>query len=196
MSQANLQNSLFGQTVQSFGPCNIYFDTASGGSNTALGGFDSATVSMKVGKIPLKECQSGDQPADMAVSSQIYTVALGMSRATVDRLEKTVQGFTVDRDTAGNPQRLFLASVIGMRDSSIVKQLTIKEIIDGIEADSTTQPFHIWHFPLVAPMSDSTDLVYDASSQRYFKTVFQTYIDRTILDQNGRPVYGYSEANV
>jgi hypothetical protein len=119
-----------------------------------------------------------------------------MALATIDRLEKTMQGFTVDRDTAGIPQRLFLASVIGQRDSSIQKQVTVKEIIDGLEAVASTQPFHIWHFPLCAPMQDSVSLLYDATSQRYVKTLFQTYKDPTLLDHAGRPLYGYSEANV
>lgn len=196
MAQTNLQNSLFGRAEMSFGTANVYFDTGSGGGNVYLGQFDSLTISKKVTKVDLMESQAGAAPADKAVSSQNYTLSLGMSRATVDRMEKIVQGFKVDRDTSGQPQRLFLSSVIGQLDSSIVKQLTVIEIIDGIEADPVTLPFHIWYFPKAAPMSDSTELVYDAATQRYYKTTFQIYVDENILDHTGRPVYGFSEANV
>ena len=138
-----MSDSLFGRAQMSFGPSNIKWDTESGGLQLALGGVDQLTITKNVAKLELREAQGGDRAADRAVTSQIYQMAFGMSRATVERLDAVVQGFEVEKDSNGDPVRLFLSDIVGQLDSSIQKQVTVTEIIDGLES---TDPFFIWDF--------------------------------------------------
>lgn len=184
-------DSLFGKAELSFGPCNIYWDTESGGENLNLGGVDQLTVSKSVTKLELREAQAGDRPADRAVTAQIYQVSCGLSRATVERLEQVVQGFEVQRDSDNDVIRLFLSDIVGQKDSSIWKQMTLIEIVDGIES---TNPFEIWDFWRAAPMSESVELVYDAATQRYYGVMFECYRSPAHLDHNGRATYAASRA--
>ncbi len=184
-------DSLFGKAELSFGPCNLYWDTASGGVDLNLGGVDQLTVTKSVTKLELREAQAGDRPADRAVTAQIYQISCGLSRATVERLEQVVQGFEVQRDSNTDIVRLYLSDVVGQRDSSIWKQMTLKEIVDGLES---TNPFEIWDFWRAAPMSDNVELVFDASSQRYYGILFECYRSPLHLDHNGRETYAASTA--
>lgn len=185
-------DSLFGKATLSFGPANFYWDTESGGVNLFLGPVDSMSIKLMTNKLDLKSAQGGDQPTDRAVISQQFQMTLGMGAATVERLEQIQQGFVVERDTNNVIKRLHLSNIIGQRDSSIWKQITIKEIVDGIESDD---PFDIWDFWQVAPMNDSVELAFDAASQRFYATAFQTYKSPFHLDQNGRETYGASRAS-
>lgn len=189
-----ITNTLFGQSELSFGPANIFWDTATGGDNVDLGGVDQLTITKAVTKIELREAQAGDRPADRAVSAQTYQLSFGMSRATAQRLSEVVQGFTTDLDTTGNIIRCYLADVVGQRDSSIWKQLTVYEILDGVQADPATQPGHVWDFFRAAPMSESTELVYDAATQRFYGVVFETY-KSDIQDVNGNFLYAASRVD-
>lgn len=188
-----MTDHLFGKSELSFGPCNLYWDTAQGGQNLAMGGFDSLKVRMAVQKIGLREAQAGARDADKAVSAQEYVIEAGFSRMTAERMAATFQGFEIDYATDGiTPQRLFISDVVGQRDSSIRKQLTLKEIVDGLES---TDPFEIWDFWQVAPMNESVELNYDAETQRFVGTVFYCYKDDNVLDHNGRATYAASRAS-
>lgn len=179
-------DSVFGSDRFAFGPGKLYWDTATGGKNVNLGGTDSIKITMQVKKIELKESQAGDRPADRAVSAQIYQIACGLSRATIERLEQIVQGLHVEKDASSHPVRIWGSDVMAQRDSSLVKQLTFVEIVDGIES---IDPFRTIDFWKVAPMTESTELVFDASTQRYYGVVFECYKDESKLDDNGRATY-------
>ncbi len=183
---AAFEDGLFGKTELSFGPAQVFWDSATGGLDVDLGGVDSVTVTKSVTKIELREAQAGDRPADKAISAMTYEITLGMSRATIFRLENVVQGFEVQRDTANNPVRFFGVDLVGQRDSSIAKQLTVHEIVDG---QLSSNPLEITDFLKVAPSTESTELVYDAATQRYYAVAFLAYKSETIVSPNGEPVY-------
>jgi hypothetical protein len=172
-------NSAFGQETYSFGPGYLYWDTAPGGENILLGDTDSIVITKEVKKVELKASQKGDVAADKAVSGQIVTITAGLAQATIDRMEQVIQGFKAERDNLGATIQIHGVSVLGQRDSSIAKRLTFKEIIDGVEADESTQFLHIIDFFKTAPSSESTALTYDATTQRYYGVAFMAYQDET-----------------
>lgn len=178
--------SLFGSDQLELGPCNLYFDTETGGEDLDLGGFDQVTVSLQTQKVELREAQAGDRPADRAISAQVVQITCGLSRANVERLEQVQQGFTVERDTADVVTRIHFSDKVGQRDSDIVKQLTAKKIDAGVE---TTDPLEIIDFWLVAPMTESVELVFDAASQRYYAVMFECYKSDDNLDEDGNSTY-------
>lgn len=181
-------DSILGREVMTLGPANAEWSTESGGDNIDLGGFDSLRIGMVIGKTGLREAQSGDQDADKVVTSQIYTVSMGLSRATLERLE-LVEGIELERDTLGNIIKFSGVHVVGRRDSSAWKQLTVYEIIDGIPATEEDDPLHVLDFFRAAPMNDSVELSYDAATQRYFPFVFNVYRDPTKTAASGRDQY-------
>jgi hypothetical protein len=164
--------SAFGKPNLSFGPCKLFWDTASGGQYLDLGGFDSCTLSLNVAKIGLRESQAGDRDADKAISAQTYQVSAGLSRATLERMEEVVQGFELEKDTAGVIQRAWVTDIVGCLDSEIRKQLTLHELSKGKLSDNPFDILDIWE---VAPMSETTELVFDATSQRFYGVVFEAY---------------------
>ena len=185
--------SAFGSQNFAFGPGKLYWDTATGGDDVDLGGTDQIKITMSTKKIELKESQAGDRPADRAVSAQVVQIACGLSRATLERLEQVVQGFHVEKNTALEPIRIWGADVMAQRDSDVVKQLTFIAIRDGVES---TDPFDIIDFWKVAPMTESAELVFDASTQRYYGVVFECYKDETKVDDTGRATYWASREAV
>jgi hypothetical protein len=184
-----MTDSIFGHSNFAYGPGNLYWDTATGGADTYLGCTDQISITAEITKIELKCAQEGDRAADRAISAQRFIITLGLARSTVERLEETFQGFEVETDTAGDPERIWLSDLQAQRDSDIWKQMTFFEIIDGVES---TDPFGIFDFWRCAPMIESVELIYDAATQRYFGEVFETYRDSTHPDHNGRATYGAS----
>lgn len=182
---ANTQHA-FGSSLLEFGPCNLYWDTETGGDNLSLGGFDQVKVTMGTKKIELKEAQAGDRPADRAVSSQTVQITCGLSRATAERLAEIFQGFHLEKDTADVVTRIWLSDRMAQRDSSIVKQMTLKVIRAGAES---TDPLDIIDFWKVAPMTESVELTFDAATQRFFGVVFECYKDDVQVDDEGKSTY-------
>lgn len=176
----------FGSSLLEFGPCNLYWDTATGGEEIDLGGFDSVKVTMGTKKIELKEAQAGDRAADRAVSSQTVQISAGLSRATAERLAEIFQGFHLEKNSADEVTRIWLSDRMAQRDSDIVKQMTLKVIRAGEES---TEPLDIIDFWKVAPMTESTELVFDAATQRFFGVVFEIYKDDDHVDDEGKSTY-------
>lgn len=179
-------NSFWGKPELSFGPAQAFWDSDSGGVNLDLGGVDSIVVTKSITKIGLREAQAGDRDADRAISAQQFDIVLGMSRATIDRNELVVQGFEVERDSGGEPIRLYGVDLVGQLDSSVAKQLTIHEIIEG---GLSTDAREIIDFLKVAPNIESNELTFDAATQRFYSVAFLVYKHDTITSPNGKPVY-------
>lgn len=177
--------NFFGSDELDFGACNVYHDTATGGANINLGGFDSVKISKQVKKVELKEAQAGDQPADKAVSGQIYTIALGMSRANAERLEATVDGINLVKDSGGNVTMIEGVQVLGQRDSSKAVQIKVVKIIEGEES---TDPLETIYFLKVAPSSENVEVVYDATTQRYYAVMYLCYKSDEV-NEDGKPRY-------
>lgn len=151
-----------------------------------LGYTDFIKAKPMIGKIDLKSSQTGDGAADKAVSTQGMSIEAGLAQATVERMEATVQGFHVERDSANRIVQLHGSSVIGQLDSSIAKQLTFYEIVDGIKS---VKPFHIMDMWKSAPSSEEAEQSYDSSGQRFYPIKFAAYISESHKDETGRDTY-------
>lgn len=178
--------TFFGSERFAFGPGNFYFDTASGGENLFLGDVDSMTLSMGIAKIGLRSAQQGDRDADRAVSAQTMTVSLGMAQPTIDRLENVFQGFQVERDSGNNIISYGWANVIGERDSEIAKQGSLFLIEKGVQ---TTDPFKIIDVYCMAPSTETAELNYNATDQRYFPVEFFAYESANLHPSTGARLY-------
>ncbi len=185
-------NSMLGRDDFSFGPAYLDWDTGSGGLNLDMGETDMWKLKYELSKLDLKTSQAGDRPADRAIKSQMLMIDGGLAQANVDRLAEAVQGIEIERDSQGRPTRVWFSSLLGQRDSSRQRQLTFSEIIDGKKADPTTQPFGVLDIWKAVPNTESAELTFDATGQRYFPISFTAYIAREAqyLDHEGRPTYG------
>lgn len=186
---ASMDNSALGFDSLSFGPGNLYYDTATGGENIYLGETDSMKISLKTNKIDLKTSQAGDRPADKAVSSQYVEITCGLAQATLERLEQVQQGLVVDRDANGIAQKIHFEDAVGQRDSSLFKQLTFFEVIDGKDATEQSQPLNIIDFFNAVPSTDSVELTYDATTQRYYGIMFTVYKSSNLHPVTGKALY-------
>lgn len=184
-----MTNSIFGTSDYDYGPGNLYFDSATGGDNLYLGCTETTSVNMAITKIEFKCSQEGDMPSDRAISGQSWTLNAGMVKSTVERVEPTVQGIEVEENTAGDPIRIWLSDLQGQKDSSIWKQMTFKKIVDGLES---VYPFDIFDFWLSAPMVESLEMLFDATTMRIVPVVFNCYRDSNHPDHNGRATFGAS----
>ena len=184
--------SLFGEPELSFGPTNLYWDTEGGGANLFLGGTDATTLTLGVQKIELVESQAGDRPQDRAITAQTVTIGGGLSRPDLIRLEAVVQGIDVDRDSFAEAKQIHGASHLGERDRTIAKQLTIVKIVDGVESANEFDTIDIF---IAAPSSETTELVFDAATQRFYGVLFEAYEDPT-KTFNGRALYYSSRLRV
>ena len=178
-------NFLFGRDTLDFGPCNLYYDTAMGGENLFMGCFDSLVFRNVVDKLDLMCAQEGSSPADRAVTGQTVQVEVGLAQATADRSAAAVQNLQVEKDSLGVVTQIYGSSVIGQRDSTIAKQYTIYNIIDGAE---TTDPLEIVNIWKMAP-TGSAEWTFDAATQRFTSIQYQAYIDNTQTDSLGRGTY-------
>lgn len=184
-------DSLFGNQNFAFGPAQVFWDTAPGGLNLDLGGTDAITLTLETAKLELKESQAGDRAADKAIISQIPMLTMGLARATVERLAEILQGFHIEKDISNNPKRLWGPDLTGQKDSTIRKQLTLVEIVDGVPAFN--DPFRVIDFFETAPSTESGEWVFDAATQRYLNVSFLVYKSPTMVDDLGRPVYWASK---
>jgi len=180
-------DSIFGNENFAFGPSKVYWDTATGGVNLDLGGTDAINFTQATAKLDLKESQAGDRAADKAIISQIPSISMGLARPTVERLANVLQGFHVEKDTGGNPIRIWGEDLTGQKDSAIRKQITIVEIVDGAEA--WNDPFRVVDFFLAAPSTESAEWIFDATTQRYLNVSFLIYKHPTLKSDQNRPVY-------
>lgn len=183
-------DTLFGRSELSFGPCNVYWDTATGGANTSLGTFDQLVLRKNITKIGLREAQAGARDADRAISSQVYQLEFGMARPTAERLGLVQQGFEIDYDTGNVIKQIYLSDLVGQLDSEIWKQVTVKEILSGVEATEAANPLHILDLWKVAPMTESVELTYDAENQRFYGVLLEAYKSDDHPDHNGKATYG------
>lgn len=193
-----MSDSILGNETYAFGPGNLYWDTAVGGDNVFLGECDSAVINAQMTKLDLKTAQKGDRAADKAVSSQNTMVTYGMAQATIERLALVLQGFTIQYDIATGliPLRFFMSDVIGQRDSAVAKQMTFIEIVDGQESADEFRIMDIWK---ASPLIESSELTFDATTQRYFPLQFEAYLgDDPVehVDPSGKYTYWASREKV
>ncbi len=173
--------TLLGGPQLALGPCSIFWDSATGGADSDLGGFESLILRYSNEKTDLIEAQGGTGAQDKVVTAVVCQIELGLSRATAERLADVVQGIKIEKDSAGNVIRLTAASLIGQRDSDIWKQLTVYDWVSGKQS---TDPLDIFDFWLGAPMGN-LELTFDAATQRFAGTLFECYKSPNHLDADG-----------
>jgi hypothetical protein len=152
-----------------------------------LGGVDGVTLKYGVKKTELKESQKGDNPADKAVTGYTCEIECSMTRPTLVRLEKVLQGFLLNRNiTTAAIEGAAFTLPIGETDLEIAGQLKIVRISKGAES---TDPLDVITVPLCAPNTEA-ETKYDATTQRMVKSMFTGYADENTL-YNGKPVIFY-----
>lgn len=173
-----------GQGAPDFGPCSIYWDTATGGENVRIYGL-SVSLKTTIKKVDLFEMHKGDVPANRGVSGTQMTLEMEVTRADLETMQLLVQGFRLNPTTGGSYNGYSQGDALGELDSDILKQVTLVKIKGQGESLSPKERFQIWK---VAPTADF-DMKFDASSQRTVKLMFQCYSDDTKLDGAGRPTF-------
>lgn len=176
-------NSFFGGPLD-LGPCNLRFDTASGGEDLDLGGVDQVTFRFGVEKTDLVTAQGGTDAQDRVVTASMCEIECGLAEATLERMKAVIQGFEVN-EVGGSIVGFSFGPSIGQRDSSILKEMTLTRVIDGVESTDPLDQIRVFQ---VAPVS-SSELTYDAATQRYVGTMFKAYRSSTQLSPTGRKLF-------
>lgn len=176
---------LGGSSVSELGPCNAYFDTATGGSNLDLGTFDSFMIKMAITKTPLKEAQYGTSPANQAVTGADCTLEFGMTRSSLERMDAVIPGFVLNKNTANTILGFSFGTAIGQLDSNTWKQVKIVKIVNGSESTAANDTIYVWR----AAPTGTADLTFDAATQRIVKITMQCYRDETQLNVEGAATF-------
>jgi hypothetical protein len=141
-----------------------------------LGGNDGVTLKFGVKKTELKEAQAGDNAADKAITGYMCDIEFGLTRTTLERIEKLLQGFQTQRNIGGDYVGGGFGYPSGETDLDIASQLRIVRIKKGIES---IDPMDLVTILKCAPNVEA-ESKYDATSQRVMKTMFTGYIDPTV----------------
>lgn len=159
-------------------------DTMKRISLLALGGVDAVSIKLSVGLTELFESQYGANAADRVKTSFDASVEFGMTRPTLERMERTMNGLKLQRNaTTGLPEAGAMFFNIGERDSTVWDELHIIRIRGTGESSNALD--HITFFRAV-PKPD-VETKNDAASQIIFKQMFNVYQDDTRLNANGQP---------
>lgn len=161
----------FGNSEGDLGPCDIEWDTATGGTNTDLGYFDSVSVKISAEKTDLKFAQSGTAPANRVVTGASMTIEAGLGKVTPERLEKLLQGFDALPNTAGTTVGYVWGPAIGQRDSDIWKQVTLTRSFSQVKSTNPMDAIDVFRCASEITMEVS----YDAASQRFVKMKIVAY---------------------
>jgi hypothetical protein len=154
-----------------------------------LGNTDATTLRFSTLKAELKDSQYGDSPADQAVTGATCEIEAGLAMASLERIEAVTQGFENVRDNLGDIIGFGFGVSLGESDLEIADQLTLVRIVKGVE---TSNNLDIIHFPLAVPKIEA-EATYDASTQRFYKTMFTAYRSPDHKSPSGRELFFYSE---
>lgn len=176
---------LLGNENLDLGPCNAYWDTATGGADIDLGGFDSLVWRFGHEKTDLTYAQYGTGPANRVVTASTCEIELGMAMATPERLAAVLQGADLVTDTAGEPIGFSFAGAIGERDDQIWKQMKIVKVEGSVESTDPMDEATVFR----AAPTGSIEFTYDAASQRFARITFTCYRDPDQLDSQNRPQF-------
>lgn len=176
--------SIFGGPLD-LGPCNGYWDTATGGQNLFLGGFDQTTVRFGAEETDLFTAQKGTSAADGVITSGMTEVEFGLAESTLERMAALIPGFEINVNTAGDAIGFSFGAAIGARRSSREKQLRLVRVFDEIESTDPLDEFLIWRIGFIP----TVELVYDAATQRFTNLLGKARRDPTQLSVTGRPTF-------
>lgn len=149
-----------------------------------LGQTQDTTLKYGLKKKELTESQSGETRADKAVTGYECGVDFTLTRASLERLGKILQGFLLHRTGAGAIDGAAFTLPIGEMDSEILDILTLVRIVKGAESTDAKDTITI---PKAAPTLEGIEAKFDAATQFITKTMFEGYADPATLYQ-GKPV--------
>ena len=178
--------SIISSNIDSLGPCRIYWDTDSDGSNGLdLGPTQGAKLMFKEVKAPTNNDQYGSEPSNMITTGDSCMLEATFTQATLERLASTTPGFDIERNTGGDIVSFTFGSSIGNSDQEIGRQMKIVPLLGGTETEDTLRILHIWR---ASPMAE-IETTFDVSTQRVTKLTFNAYRDESRLDSQGRATY-------
>jgi hypothetical protein len=187
-----------------FGPGAIYIETSAGfipdgytgaiGTGTDVGKTGPMEISLSSEYAEATDIQDGTVAVDKAVSGQRCQVSTTLKQAGLDILEKTIDGISVERDTAGVPIRYGFVKVVGERKRKSANQMTFVEMEEGKEL--WEDPFMIWDFFDAVSISSDTVVTIDAESFRELAVIFEVYPSEETKDHQGRDAFFLSRSKV
>lgn len=193
-----ITGSIFGKNSGSIGPLNLYvkdIDTGSWDVNTgwlSLGETESATIRDIVSKADIKFSQEGDRPADKVIIAQQVQLETSLGKPYLERLELVKRGLSLQRNSALAITQAMITKRLGERDSTNFFWLKAVEIVDGIESTNMLDRLYM----KVACDTETTELVFDAATQRYHGLIFNAYLNDNaivgVFDSAGRAAYAWT----
>lgn len=176
-------NSLLGSEYLNLGPANLYVkprfvnevetDWADESDWIFLGKTESSTMRVITGKTDLTASQDGTRPADKVVTAQQVQFETNLGQAYLERLEYIQQGLRIEKDSSGDVTRWMIVKVLGERDSDAAVEFWVK-LIEFDRGAESTDPLKTV-YAKCAPMTDQVELAFDASTQRFYGVMFESY---------------------
>lgn len=179
-----------------FAPGKLYIRTS---ANFIPAGYTGATGTgtalSKTGPIEVKptntyaearSIQTGANADDYALSGAAWALNTTIKIAGLDILEDCFDGFSVERDSAGDPIRYGAVNDIGKRKRANAFQMTYVEM-QGREL--WDNPFKIIDFFKCAPRTADAAFTVDAENFRELAITFDVFESETVKDYEGKPAF-------
>jgi hypothetical protein len=187
--------SIFGKNYLQMGPSNIYIKPIALGSwdiDTnwiALGLTESVIFRSITSKGDLKASQKGDRPYDKVIISQQCQVEAGLGQASLETLEYVGQGISLIKDSNNVITQAMIVNKLGSRDRENLFWVKIVELDGNVESTDPLDSVYM----LAAPSSDTVELTFDATTQRFWGTMFEAYENEDdatlVVDDDGNSAY-------
>jgi len=187
--------SIFGKNSGSIGPANIYIKPVADGDwdlDTGwqfLGPTDAIKVRDMVSKAEIKFIQEGDKAADRVIVGQQTQIETSLGKPYLERQEDIKRGLSLIRNSALAITQAMITKRVGEKDSANLFWVKVIEFVNGIESTNKLDTIYM----KAASSMDTTELVFDAASQRYHGVIFEGYINDDpivgVFDSAGRAAY-------
>lgn len=175
--------SFFGGPLD-LGPCNAYWDTATGGANISLGGLNNLVFRFGGEVTDLVTAQTGTRRADAVFTSGFCEVEFGLAEASLERMAELIPGFEINENSANEIIGFSFGPAIGLRHSSMLKQMTLIRVFDEVESTDPLDELVIFKIAV----TPNIEVTYDSATQRFVGLMGEAYRDRTQLSPTGRPL--------
>ena len=177
-----------------FGPGVLYYNTTAGfipagftgatGTGTEMGKTGPMEVQVGATYAEAKSIQTGTEMDDAAVSGQKCIISTTLMEAGLDRLETSVDGIVVERDTDSQPTQWGYANVIGKRKRASSFRMTLVEQDAGLQQWDV--PFRVVDFFETVSMSPDTTININAEAFREIAVQFRAFPSESNLTSLGK----------
>lgn len=123
-------------------------------------------------KTDLLTSQDGTEPGNRVITGQKVEYEAPLGQGTAERLADLVQDILLEK-SGDVVNQWMIVNKIGEDDLANLFWLRVTRVIGGIVS---TNPLHV-SYSLVAPQSESVELLFDAATQRYFGLIFRAYLN-------------------